>query len=137
MGSIHVVYCCDFLWLPNAPSVSCPCSDPRIAPSSILPPSASVCLCLPPSTARLTLLPNPHPNPHRKDPTEYTGVEQYVKSQMDDNEMLWVPVRSAFAIQNNGAYQKMKQEAEEERLAALEAESGPKKKKRKKVRRGR
>ena len=73
-----------------------------------------------------------------KDPTEFTGVEQYVKNQLDDNEMLWVPVRRAFAIQNNADFQKAQAEAEADRLAAIEAESGPqKKKKRKKVRRGR
>ena len=42
-----------------------------------------------------------------KDPTEFTGVEQYVKEQLDKNEMLWVPFRSAFAIQNHSVHQKM------------------------------
>ena len=34
-----------------------------------------------------------------KDPTEFTGVEQYVYEQLQNNEMLWAPVRMSFAIQ--------------------------------------
>ena len=58
------VYCqasVGFLLLPVAPSVSCPCVDTRLTRSSKLPPSHAVSRCLPMSTTRLSLLPNPHP----------------------------------------------------------------------------
>ena len=54
-------------------------------------------------------------------------METWVASQLEENELLWVPVRTAYAIQNNSAFQKAEAEAEAERLAEIEAESGPKK----------
>ena len=50
-----------FLLLPVAPSVSCSWLDALNTPSSKLPLSPSVSYCLPMSTTRLSLLPNPHP----------------------------------------------------------------------------
>ena len=56
-----MVYCGDFLLLPIAPSVSCPCLDALYIRSSKLLPSHTVSRYLPTSTTRLSLLPNPHP----------------------------------------------------------------------------
>jgi hypothetical protein len=74
-----------------------------------------------------------------KDPTEYTGVEQYVALQLEQNEMLWVPARNSFQIQTYNQHRKIQDEIEAEKQAEIEAESGGpgKKKKRKKVRRSR
>ena len=50
-----------FLLLHVAPSVSRSCLDAPYTRSSKLPPSPAVSYCLPLSTTRLSLLPNPHP----------------------------------------------------------------------------
>jgi len=38
----------------------------------------------------------------RKDPTEYNGVESYVWTKIRDGDLTWLPVRTSFAIQNQG-----------------------------------
>ena len=65
------VYCCDFLLLPGAPSVSCLCLDAQHTRSSKLPPSPSVSHCLPMSTTRLSYTPFT-PQPPSRDTHELT-----------------------------------------------------------------
>ena len=50
-----------FLLLPVAPSVSCLSVNALHTRSSKLPPPSTISRCLPLSTTRLCLLPNPHP----------------------------------------------------------------------------
>ena len=38
----------------------------------------------------------------RRDPTEFTGVETYVWSRLQEQDMSWIPARTSFAIQNYG-----------------------------------
>ena len=38
----------------------------------------------------------------KKDETEYNGIESYVKSQMDDGSLEWIPSKTSFALERQG-----------------------------------
>ena len=69
-----------------------------------------------------------------KDATEYTGAEQYVADQIAANEMLWVPVRSSFAVATSDSFKKLEDDEAQALKEEQEKHDVGKKKKRKKVR---